>query len=202
MTGIPLKQCLRDQALHLLVSLRVSLTPFELTSISTRNGIDIRKADGESMDKPKAVTSGNHRTGIVSIASIILSMSEQDDLPAFLTYWQETINVDLDDLSSSSGPGTPPRSAPSFPTSFFEKSTRHAGPFIHRSLKADALVHFKEELEATLPADRCDFLCLVKQFLDWHIPNKRGDVDLAAGSEETVSRVSAPSQCGSTTLTC
>lgn len=165
----------------------MSLTPFKLTSSSTRNGIDIRKADGESMGKPKAVTSGNHRTETVSIASIILSMSEEDDLPVFLKYWQETVDVDLDDLWSSSGPGTPARSAPYFPTSFYEKSTRRAGPFIHRSLKADALVHFKEEFEATLPADTGDFLWLVKQFLDWHIPNKSGDIDLAAGSEKETS---------------
>ncbi|KAF3034096.1 hypothetical protein E8E11_001926 [Didymella keratinophila] len=47
----------------------------------TRNGIDIRKADGESMGKPKAVTSGNHRTETVSIASIVLSMIPRLALP-------------------------------------------------------------------------------------------------------------------------
>lgn len=121
------------------------------------------------------------------IATIMLSMSEEDKLPAFLSHWREIVNADLDVLWGGTRPGAVAQTAPYYPRSFFDKSdTKRAFPFTQKSLKTKgktgAFNYYLAELRASLPANQGDLLWLVHKFLDWHLPSG-GNIDLLASSE-------------------
>jgi hypothetical protein len=146
-------------------------------------GIDIRDNAGQSMGTRKPIASGHTKAETLPIPSVVLSMSEKNDLPMFLDHWQMVTGVSLDDAWGCDGATASSSTEEFFPSSFFEASTtKHTLPFANKSLKQDANAAHLGTLRNTLPANPGDMLWLLDRFLHEQFP-WGGKIDLASGSE-------------------
>lgn len=68
-------------------------------------GIDIHDSVGESLGNRKPITLRNTKSKTLPIASIVLSMSERDNLSILLAYREKAVGIILQDMWSGSGAG-------------------------------------------------------------------------------------------------
>ncbi|RAR06499.1 hypothetical protein DDE82_003320 [Stemphylium lycopersici] len=145
----------------------------------TIGGLDLRTSDNTTLGDRKPLINGNTKLETLPIASLVISLAEQANAPAFFLHWEEITACAIDDVLSSKLPRLDAFNAnePYYPKSFFDASrSKRALPLTIGTLTSKSRPVYFSVVRAQLPANPGDLFWLFHRFFEETFP-EGGDID-------------------------